>query len=136
MSEEDFVDEYMEPDPSLNRITNAIIGCAIEVHRWLGPRYLEAYYEEAMAIEMTLRGIRFERQKPFEVLYKGHVIGTGRLDFLVEDEVIVELKAVESLTPVFTAQVISYLRANKKRLAIIISFNVKLLKEGFKRVAN
>ena len=97
MNDEAFVDEDMEPDPRLNEITNKIIGCAIEVHRHLGPRYLEAYYKEAMAIEMNLRGVRFQRQKDFEVLYKGHVIGTGRLDFLVEDEVIVELKAVESL---------------------------------------
>ena len=136
MNDEAFVDEDMEPDPRLNEITNKIIGCAIEVHRHLGPRYLEAYYKEAMAIEMNLRGVRFQRQKDFEVLYKGHVIGTGRLDFLVEDEVIVELKAVESLTPAFTAQVISYLKANQKRLAIIINFNVKLLNEGIKRVAN
>jgi len=136
MPENAFVDDEMEPDPDLNQITSAVIGCAIEVHRWLGPRYLEAYYEEAMAIEMTLRGIRFERQKPFEVPYKGHIIVTGRLDLLVEDKVIVELKAVENLNPVFTAQVISYLKANNKRLAIIINFNVKLLKEGIKRIAN
>ena len=79
-----FVDEDMEPDPALNRITNAIIGAAIEVHRALGPGHLESAYEQAMDVEMTLRGIAFRRQVDVELLYKGHQVGKARLDFVVE----------------------------------------------------
>src|SRR5688500_585096 len=107
--EECFVDEELEPDPELNRVTNLIIGAAIEVHRELGPGQLESAYEEAMAIEMTLRGIGFQRQLDVELLYKGHVVGKGRLDFLVEGLVILDLKAVERISPVHTSQMISYL---------------------------
>ena len=92
-------------------ITGRILASAFQVHRHLGPGFLEAYYEEALAKEFELRGLSASRQHPFEVRYKGFVIGTGRLDFLVEGNVIVDLKAVEQLSPVFTAQMISYLRA-------------------------
>ena len=81
---ESFVDEFEEPDPELNRITNAIIGAAIEVHKQLGPGHLESAYEEAMAVEMGMRGIEFQRQLDFELLYKGRPVGRSRLDFLVE----------------------------------------------------
>jgi GxxExxY protein len=131
----EFVDDDMEPDPELNRITNAIIGAAISVHRELGPGYSEMIYEEALAIEFTARGVPFRRQHCFQVYYHGHTIGEGRLDFLVEDKVIVELKTAEALASVHTAQVISYLRATKLTLAILINFHVKLLKDGIKRIA-
>ena len=129
------VDEEMEPNPELNAITNAIIGAAIEVHRILGPGYLEKTYEQALAIEFDRRGIRFSRQHQIALQYKGESIGEGFLDFLVEDKVIVELKAVEKLNPVHTAQVISYLKATRMKLGILLNFNVKLLKEGIKRIA-
>jgi len=130
-----FVDEVEEPDPILNWITNLIIGACIEVHRHLGPGYLEAYYEEALAQEFTLRGIRFIRQQSFDVTYKGKVIGSGRCDFVVEEKVVVEIKAIESFAPVHTAQVISYLRSTGHKLGLLINFNVRLLKDGIKRIA-
>lgn len=131
-----YVDEDDEPDPYLNEVTNKIIGARIEVHKRLGPGYLEAYYERALEYEFTLRGIRFERQHPFAVEYKGLKIGEGRLDFLIEDSVILELKAVESISQAHEATMISYLTANRKRLGIIANFNVRYMKDGLKRIAN
>jgi GxxExxY protein len=135
MGEEAFVDDEEEPVPELNRLTNLIIAVCIEVHRLLGPGYLEAYYEEAVAREFKRRGITVSRQHPFQVIYKGDVIGEGRIDFVVEGKVALEIKSVESLHPLHTAQVISYLRATKLKLGLLINFNVRLLKDGIKRVA-
>lgn len=115
--------------------SNVVIGAAIEVHRHLGPGYLESVYEDALAVELTLRGIPFARQVVFGLDYKGHVVGEGRLDFLVDGCLIVELKAVETLAPVHKAQCISYLKAKRQRLALLINFNVTVLKDGIKRVA-
>lgn len=128
-------DEYEELDPVLNMITGAVIAACIEVHRLLGAGYLEAYYEEALAHEFDLRGVKFSRQHPFEVTYKGKTIVSGRCDFVVERKVIVEIKAVESFAPVHTAQLISYLRSLDLRLGLLINFNVSLLKHGIKRIA-
>jgi GxxExxY protein len=130
-----FVDEDLEPNPELNRITNAIIGAAIEVHRIVGPGQLEAAYEEAMAIEMNLRQISFKRQLDIDLIYKGHTIGKGRLDFLVEGLVVLDLQAVERLAPVHTAQMISYLTITGHQLALLINFNVPALRHGIKRIA-
>jgi len=130
-----FFDEKMEPDPELNRITNAIIGAAIEVHRILGPGFLESVYQKALELELTRRGISFIPQYRILVDYKGENVGEGFLDFLVEGKVIVEIKAVESLHPIFTAVVISYLRTTKRKLALLINFNVRSLKDGIKRIA-
>ena len=130
-----FVDEEMEPDPELNRITNGIIGAAIEVHRELGPGQLESAYEEAMAYEMGLRGIRFERQLEIELLYKGHPVGKGRLDFLVEGQVVLDLKSVQQLAPIHTSQMVSYLSMTGYPLGLIINFNVPALRHGIKRIA-
>jgi GxxExxY protein len=129
------VDDEMQPDPQLNQVTNAILGASFEVHTDLGPGYQEAIYANALEIEFRRRGIRFRRECAFDVLYKGEPVGRGRVDFIVEESVLVELKAVETLTPLFTAQVISYLKATKLRLALIINFNVKRLKDGIKRIA-
>jgi GxxExxY protein len=134
MSGEHFFDEEDEPNPDLNRITNAIIGAAIEVHKRLGPGHLESVYENAMAIEFEVRGIVAQRQVPIE-LYRDQLVGGGRLDFLVAGLVILDTKAVEPLAPIHTAQMISYLRITKHRLALLINFNVKVLKDGIKRVA-
>src|SRR5687767_6680535 len=98
-----------EPDPTLNRWTNAVIGAAIEVHNQLGPGHLESAYCNAMAIEMRLREIPFERELPICLTYKGEAVGEGRLDFLIARRVVLEIKAVEALAPIHTAQVISYL---------------------------
>lgn len=125
----------MEPNPRLNEISNKVIGAAIAVHKVLLAGYSEPFYQRAMEIEMTRRGIQFERQKKFEVFYCNQPIGEGRLDFLVESEVIVELKAVEEISPVHVSQVIAYLKATGKKLAIIINFNVTKLVKGIRRIA-
>ncbi|MCA9954923.1 MAG: GxxExxY protein [Anaerolineales bacterium] len=118
-----------------NPISKEIIGAAIEVHRQLGPGLLESAYEECMAHEFTLRGIQFERQKPLPVVYKGIKLDCGyRLDFLVAQSVIVELKAVEKLMPIHDAQTITYLKLTKCKLGLILNFNVRLMRTGIKRV--
>ena len=96
---------------------------------------LESVYEEALAVELTLRGVPFARQVVFALDYKGHKVGEGRMDFLADDCLIVELKTVEAFAPIHTAQAISYLKATKHRLALLINFNVPALKDGIKRVA-
>jgi GxxExxY protein len=135
MSEEEWVDEDEEPDPGLKRVTNAIIGAAIAVHRELGPGYDEQTYMRSLAIEFRHRGIAFARGVTIDVRYRGELVGQKRLDFIVEGSVIVELKAVENLTPLFTSQVISYLKATGLNLAILINFNVKKLIDGIRRIA-
>lgn len=118
----------------LNEISHAVIGAAIEVHKQLGPGFLESVYEHALRIEFIERGIPFTQQQTFAVDYKGNNVGEGRLDFLVANEVIVELKAVEALAPIHTAQVISYLKSLKKELGLLINFNVPILREGLRRI--
>jgi GxxExxY protein len=112
----------------------AVIGAAIEVHRALGPGYLESVYEEAMAVELELRGIKFQKQAPVALNYKGRPIGEGRLDLLVEGCLIVELKAVDALAAIHTAQALSYLKVTGLHLALLINFNVPVLSGGLKRV--
>src|SRR5438105_3108693 len=113
--------------------TAGVIGAAIEVHRVLGPGYLESVYEEALAAEMELRGIPFQKQVAFALSYKGKPVGEGRLDFLVEGCLIVELKAVDMLAAIHTAQALSYLKATGLHLALLINFNVPVLQNGLKR---
>jgi len=134
VSQDECVDEEMEGDPQLNRITNAIIGAAIAVHKELGPGYDEQTYENSLAIELGVRGIQFERQYPVTIYYRGQKVGDRRLDFLVEGTVVVELKAVEQLVGLFTSQTISYLKASKRPLALLINFNVRKLIEGIRRI--
>jgi GxxExxY protein len=124
-----------EPSVGDNVLTGSIIEAAIEVHRILGPGYLESVYEEALSLELTSRGITFERQKPISVNYKGHVVGESRLDLLIDNRLIVELKAVESLAPIHKAQVLSYLKATGCKVALLINFNTTVLKNGIKRLA-
>lgn len=121
---------YTETDSTLDNLAHQVIGAAIEVHRRLGPGYLENVYEAALAVELALRGVSFERQKLFSLHYKGQ----GRLDLLVEEQLVVELKAVDMLAPVHKAQVISYLKATGLKLGLLINFNVSVLKQGIKRV--
>lgn len=117
-----------------NEITHAIIGAAIEVHRVLGPGLLESAYEECLARELSLRGLRFERQKPIPVVYKEVKLECGyRLDLLVEGRIVVELKAVEVLAPVHEAITLTYLRLSGRTLGLLINFNVPVLKEGIRR---
>jgi len=118
---------------NINALTEKIIGCAIEVHRQLGPGLLEGTYEAALAIELEIAGIDSERQLIFPVVYKGRKIGEYRLDFLVDKQVVVEIKSVERFDPVFEAQVLTYLRVTGARVGLLINFNSRLLHEGIKR---
>jgi GxxExxY protein len=124
----------MEPSEQLDATTGAVIGAALEVHRTLGPGFLESIYEGALAIEFAARGIPFERQKIIGVSYKGREIGENRVDFMVGTCLIVELKAVEKLLPVHHAQVMSYLKAAGCHLGLLMNFHGRLLRDGIKRV--
>jgi GxxExxY protein len=110
--------------------SHAVIGAAIDVHRTLGPGFPEAVYEEALCMEMRLREIPFRRQVEAQVRYKGNVVGSGRLDLLIDDLIVVELKAVEALAPVHVAQLLSYLRVTGHRLGLLFNFNVRMLRDG------
>lgn len=123
-----------EPDVKLDKLAHQVIGAAIEVHRLLGPGYLEQVYEEALAVELKLRDIPFQKQMAIALDYKGQPVGQGRLDFLVDGCLVLELKAVESLHPVFNAQVISYLKTLQLPLGLLINFNVAILKNGIRRI--
>ncbi|MEM6329548.1 MAG: GxxExxY protein [Planctomycetota bacterium] len=124
-----------EPCRKLDRLAHDVIGAAIEVHRVLGAGFLEKVYEEALAIEFALRGIPHGRQAPVALRYKGRPVGEARLDLLVDEVLIVELKAVDSLHPIHTAQVLNYLKATGLQLGILVNFNVEVLKDGgIKRV--
>ena len=123
-----------EPDAELDALARLVIGAAIEVHRQLGPGLLEAVYEEALCIELELRKISFTRQPGVGITYKGRPVGKGKLDLLVGERLIVELKSVERLAPIHSAQMISYLRMTNRVLGLLINFNVPLLKDGIKRV--
>ena len=123
-----------EPDKLLDELARVVVDAAIEVHRELGPGFTEDVYEEALAVELGLRGVAYERQSTVSVSYKEHVVGEGRLDMLVGGCLIVELKAVEKLLPVHKAQVISYIKARGSTLALLINFNERLLRDGIQRV--
>jgi GxxExxY protein len=104
------------------------------VHRALGPGFLESVYEEALAIELAERGIPFSRQHIVGVAYKGRIVGEGKLDFLVSNQLVVELKTVDTLSPIHTAQLLSYLKATQCRIGLVINFNVPILVKGIKRI--
>jgi GxxExxY protein len=114
-------------------LTEKIIGCAIEVHRQLGPGLLESTYESALAVEFELSKLQFQRQATYPISYKGRIIGEHRLDLLVEKVVIVEIKSVDRHDIIFEAQVLAYLKITGLRRALLINFNSRLLKEGIKR---
>lgn len=124
----------MEPDSELDRLAHDVIGAAIEVHRCFGPGFLEEAYEKAFCLELETRNIPYKRQVAVTVTYRGQEISTGFLDILVADRLIIELKAVESLAPIHTAQAISYLRMTGHRLALLINFNVPVLRQGVRRI--
>jgi len=119
----------------VNEITEQVIGAAIEVHRELGPGLLESTYEECLARELALRQIPFERQRSVPLTYKGAAVDVGfRVDMVVADRVLVELKAVESILPIHEAQVLTYLKLARLHLGLLINFNVKLLTDGVRRL--
>ena len=120
-----------------NEISGKIIGAAIEAHRVLGPGLLESIYEDALCHELHLRGLQFKRQQSVPIPYKGIKLGTDlRLDLLVEDKVIVDLKAKEELSTIDKPKLLSYLRLSDKHLGLIINFHVEVLRDGIFRVVN
>lgn len=121
----------------LNRFSERIIGCAIRVHCTLGPGLLESTYETCLCHELSKEGFSVERQKLLPVVYDGIIIDHGyRIDIMVADSLIVELKAVEKILPVHKAQLLSYLRLSKCSLGLLINFNTQCLKDGLHRVVN
>src|SRR5262249_49427784 len=120
-----------------NEITERIIGAAIEVHRHLGPGLLESAYETCLAYELRQIGLRVEQQKTLPITYKEVKLDCGyRMDLIVEDSIVVEIKAIERLAPIHDAQLLSYLRIADKRVGLIINFHVRVLKNGLKRIVN
>jgi GxxExxY protein len=123
--------------PRGNQLTEKIIGCAIEVHKALGPGLLESAYEECFCYELTQNGLSFNRQVPLPVVYKGIKLDCGyRIDVLVNDVIVVELKTVEKLLPIHDAQLLTYLKLYKRPIGLLMNFNVPVLKSGIKRLVN
>jgi GxxExxY protein len=121
----------------INHLTNMVISAAIEVHKALGPGLLESAYEECLCRELGLRKINYERQKPLPVEYKGVKLDCGyRLDIVIGDTLILELKACETLEPIHQAQVLTYLKLTGLKIGLLINFNVPVLKMGIKRIMN
>lgn len=121
----------------INDLSKTIIGAAIEVHKQFGPGLLESVYENCLRVELELRGVRVETQVNVPLIYKGIDTKTDlRLDMLVEDEIVVELKSVEALLPIHEVQLVTYLKLTDKRLGVLINFNVPILKDGVKRKVN
>jgi len=121
----------------LNEITEKIIGAAIEVHRHLGPGLLESAYEECLCYELDHAGLMFQRQVHLPIRYKGILLQSAhRMDLIVEDAVVVELKATEEMPRLFSAQLLTYLKSAQKPVGLLINFNVPVLKDGIRRIAN
>ncbi len=121
----------------LNELSHRVIGLCMEVHRELGPGLLESAYEEALAYEFTQAGFAFERQREMPLPYKGVKLDCGyRLDFIVEGQLIIELKAVSELLPIHHAQLLTYLKLERRPLGLLINFNVPALKDGVRRVVS
>jgi GxxExxY protein len=134
MNRQNAKDAKEEPGEKEDHWAHEVIGAAIEVHRILGPGFLEQTYQKALLHKLRLRGIPAEPQCPVALTYKGESLGDGFLDFLVADCLVVELKTVDRLAPIHTAQVISYLKATGLRLGLLINFNTAVLRDGIKRV--
>jgi len=118
----------------INEITQRIIGCAIEVHKNLGPGLLESAYEECLAYDLDRAGFSIRRQQPVPVVYKDVKLECGyRIDILVENSVIVELKALDEINPVHEAQILTYMKFAGKKFGLLINFNVTILKNGIRR---
>jgi GxxExxY protein len=129
------LDQSMEEKTKYNQITQAIIGSAIEVHQALGPGLLESAYEACLAYELHNHGCKVEVQKPVPLIYKDVILDCGyRLDLMVEDCVIVEIKSVDHVLPIHQAQMLSYLKLTGCKVGLLINFNVRLLKQGIQRI--
>ena len=127
----------MNENEKLNKITETIISGAINVHRTLGPGLLESAYEACMVYELAQAGLKVEQQKPLPIVYREVKLECGyRLDLMIENEVIIEIKSIEKLKPIHQAQLLSYLKLSECKVGLLINFNVKVLKDGIKRVVN
>jgi GxxExxY protein len=125
------------PPKDINDVTSQVIGAAIEVHKALGPGLLESAYCTCICTELDLRGLPYEKEKPLPIEYKGKKLDCGyRLDLVVANQLIVELKACESLQPVHEAQLLTYLKLTGIKVGLLINFNVPILKQGIKRLVN
>lgn len=121
----------------LNKITEIIIGCAIEVHKLLGPGLLESAYEECLFYELKKSGLEVQKQKPMPIVYKEVKLDYGyRMDLVVNNLVVIEIKAIDAFTEVHTAQVLTYLKLGKYKMGLLLNFNVATLKTGIKRIIN
>jgi GxxExxY protein len=134
MPYEDEEPPYVEPDRELDDLAHATIGAALEVHRHYGPGLDESVYAAAMRVELTRRKIPFEKEVAVNLQYKGESIGTRRIDLIVGRRLVVELKAIETLTPLHSAQVKTYLKITGCTLGLLINFNVILLRDGIRRI--
>lgn len=123
-----------EPGERFDALARRVIGAAIEVHRHLGPGFSESVYEQALAVEFKLREIPFAQQPEIQVCYKGQIVGHGRPDFIADNLLVVEIKAVAALTPIHQAQVISYLKALESHLGLLLNFKEVTMRQGIKRV--
>jgi GxxExxY protein len=127
----------MSQKDRLSKITETIIGCAINVHKELGPGLLESAYEACLLYDLSQTKMKIENQKPLPIIYKNVKLNCGyRLDLIIEDEVIVEIKSVEKMLPIHKAQLLSYLKISGLKVGLLINFNVELLKDGIIRVVN
>ncbi len=123
-----------EPHPELDRLARSVIGAAINVHRALGPGFPESVYEEALCIELTEQKLRFERQAKTNVFYRERLVGQGQMDLLVDQRLVVELKAVDYLHPKHAAQIKAYLTASGCQIGLLINFHEAVLKDGLQRI--
>ena len=120
-----------------NELSNRIIGCAIEVHKQLGPGLLESAYQECLYYELGQTGLKVQKEKPMPIVYKEVKLDHGyRIDLLVEEKVVIEIKTVDAFIDVHTAQVLTYLRLGKYKLGLLLNFQTTILKNGIKRVIN
>jgi GxxExxY protein len=136
MNRKDAKDAEWELSEAANRVSHEIIGAAISVHRELGPGFLESLYEEALCIELRARGLPFARQATIPLTYRGRPIGQLRLDLVVAELVVVELKAVDALAKIHEAQLLAYLKATGLKLGLFINFKVPVLREGLRRLVS
>jgi GxxExxY protein len=121
----------------INQLSNKVIGAAIEVHKALGPGLLESAYEECLCEELDLRGLQYKRQEPLPLRYKGRKLDCGyRLDVVVENAIVLELKSCEKIEPIYEAQLLTYLKLSGLHLGLILNFNVTMMKDGIKRIVH
>lgn len=121
-------------EPETENLARRVIGAAIEVHRTIGPGYLESFYQRALSVELEKQDTKHLTEAPIRIDYKGVNVGEGRADLVVEDRIIIELKTVEAIKGIHRAQLISYLKATGIRLGLLMNFNTQVLKDGIQRI--